>query len=213
MNYESLMQTTMFLKSDIFAYEYPGYGAADPMSTPSEQGCYDAVNSAWAHVTQVLKVHPSNIILFGRSLGTGPTIDLASRQPEVGGMILQSPLTSAIRSQCCECLAVWLCCLDVFNSVEKIKAVHCQTLIMHGTHDEVVPCHNGRKLYQELEKQYDPLWVQGAGHNDMEYHAGALMRQHLQGFINTLKKKKASQKNNQCIGKYDGYQGKPLPVM
>ncbi len=33
---------------------------------------------------------------MGRSLGTGPTTDLASREP-VGGVILQSPLLSAIR--------------------------------------------------------------------------------------------------------------------
>lgn len=40
---------------------------------------------------------PSGIILFGRSIGTGPTVELALRHPELRGVVLQSPMESCGR--------------------------------------------------------------------------------------------------------------------
>lgn len=40
--------------------------------------------------------HPG-IILFGRSIGTGPTVELALRHPELRGVVLQSPMESCGR--------------------------------------------------------------------------------------------------------------------
>ena len=131
------------LKTDVFAYEYPGYGASDPSSQPSEAGCYEAADAAFDYVKNVLKVDPTNVVLYGRSLGTGPTVEMALRQPQVSslpshasliaadlviictngqvaGVILQSPLTSGIRTNCCDCVAWFLCCIDVFKSVDKV---------------------------------------------------------------------------------------------
>jgi len=53
-NYENLIQLAAQLKTDVFAYEYPGYGASDPTSQPSEAGCYDAADVAFDHVTNVV---------------------------------------------------------------------------------------------------------------------------------------------------------------
>ena len=43
-----------------------------------------------------MKVAPENIILYGRSLGSGPTCYLAEKE-KVGGVILHAPLMSVYR--------------------------------------------------------------------------------------------------------------------
>lgn len=43
-----------------------------------------------------LNISPETIILYGQSIGTVPTVDLASRH-EVGAVILHSPLMSGLR--------------------------------------------------------------------------------------------------------------------
>ena len=200
------------LQCNVFAYEYPGYSLSE--GTPNEQYCYDAIQSAYEHVTQTLKVNPSNVILFGRSLGTGPTVDLAyklytnqiqtvptnttatntatttttrsenerssssttkSAQP-LGGIILQSPLESGIRAVIGYYTSYGLYPIDIFRNYEKIDKVGCSAFIIHGTKDVVVPCDNGRALYESLQKHqppskvYNPLWINNVGHNDMPDH-------------------------------------------
>lgn len=41
-------------------------------------------------------VNPETIILYGQSIGTVPTVDLATKH-EVGAVILHSPLLSGLR--------------------------------------------------------------------------------------------------------------------
>ena len=57
------------------------------------------------------------IVLYGQSIGTVPTIDLASRY-EVRAVILHSPLASGLRVACPDTKKTW--CFDVFPSIEKI---------------------------------------------------------------------------------------------
>lgn len=159
----------------VLAYEYPGYSLSEG-SDPSEQGTYEAINAAYHYLSDVLDIDGSNIVLFGRSIGTGPTVDLAARTRRLGGVILQSPLESGIRCAVGQVPSCALYPIDIFRSYQKIDSIQCPVLIMHGTDDEVVPCHNGRALYAALESRpnhndlhYDPVWLEGRGHNDMPH--------------------------------------------
>mmetsp|Transcript_25557 Transcript_25557/g.55875 ORF Transcript_25557/g.55875 Transcript_25557/m.55875 type:complete len:275 (-) Transcript_25557:177-1001(-) len=157
----------------VLAYEYPGYSLSEG-SEPSEEGTYQAINAAYHYVSDVLDVDAGNIVLFGRSLGTGPSVDLGARTPGVAGIILQSPLESGIRCAIGRFSSCTLYPLDIFRSYQKIDSIKCPVLIMHGVEDEVVPCDNGKALYEALETRpnhkdlhYDPVWIEGRGHNDM----------------------------------------------
>ena len=78
------------------SYEYVGYGPSRFKDcVPSERGCYRAINAAWAYLI-AHGVDPTTIVIYGRSIGTGPSVDLASRV-EAKGLLLQSPIDSAIR--------------------------------------------------------------------------------------------------------------------
>ena len=157
---------------NVFAYEYPGYSISD--GEPSEENCYEAIQAAFEYVTNQLHIPPSQIVLFGRSLGSGPTVDMAS-QPEatnLAGVILQSPLESGIRAVIGQCSSYGLYPLDIFRNYSKVHLITCPVFIMHGTADRVVPCDNGRALYATLQQRdchidYPPRWINGRGHNNM----------------------------------------------
>ena len=76
----------------VFAYEYPGYSISE--GEPSERGVYQAINAAYKYLL-AQKVAPADIVVFGRSLGTGPSVDLCARavDPTVAGCILLSLIT------------------------------------------------------------------------------------------------------------------------
>ncbi|GIY99498.1 hypothetical protein CEXT_698031 [Caerostris extrusa] len=82
------------INCNIFSYDYSGYGESE--GKPSEKNLYADVDAAWHALQTRYGIRPENIILYGQSIGTVPTIDLASKY-EVGGVILHSPLTSGMR--------------------------------------------------------------------------------------------------------------------
>ncbi|ELK18334.1 Abhydrolase domain-containing protein FAM108C1 [Pteropus alecto] len=118
-------------------------------------------------------VSPENIILYGQSIGTVPTVDLASRY-ECAAVILHSPLTSGLRVAFPDTRKTY--CFDAFPSIDKISKVTSPVLVIHGTEDEVIDFSHGLAMYERCPRAVEPLWVEGAGHNDIELYAQYLER-------------------------------------
>lgn len=97
------------LRCNIVTYDYSGYGCST--GSPSEGNIYADIEAAWHSLSKRYGLSPENIILYGQSIGTVPTIDLASRY-EVGGVILHSPLTSGMRLAFPDTRRTW--CFDAF---------------------------------------------------------------------------------------------------
>jgi fermentation-respiration switch protein FrsA (DUF1100 family) len=78
----------------------------------------------------------SEPLSLGRSMGSGPTCELASRT-DVGGVVLQSGFTS--------CVSVVQerghinSLVDAFVNIKKIGKIAAPVLFIHGTQDSVVP--------------------------------------------------------------------------
>lgn len=159
------------LNCNIFSYDYSGYGCSS--GRPSERNIYADIEAAWVSLQARYNISPDEVVLYGQSIGTVPTIDLAARH-SVRAMILHSPLASGLRVACPDTKKTW--CFDVFPSIEKISHVQAPTLIIHGTEDEVIDFSAGLQLYERCPKPVDPLWVEGAGHNDIELYAVYLER-------------------------------------
>ncbi|RUS27568.1 hypothetical protein BC938DRAFT_483051 [Jimgerdemannia flammicorona] len=85
--------------------------------------------------------------------------------PSVPKMILLSPMRSVI--QCVLPFSIPL--LDMFPTDKRIPKIRIPTLFIHGVDDEVVPFTHGQYLYEKSPSRgmVDPIWVQGAGHNDI----------------------------------------------
>ena len=64
--------------------DYRGYGKST--GKISEDGMYADGEAAYEYLTQDLHVAASNILVYGRSIGTGVAVEMATRHP-VGGLI------------------------------------------------------------------------------------------------------------------------------
>lgn len=165
----SLQKMSNYLCASVFAVEYPGYSISEA-SSPREYLCYEAADAAYAHLTTVLRVPPEHIVPYGRSMGTGPAVHLASSYPEIKRMVLISPLESGARAAFGRFASVVGYPLDIFKNYRKIGHVQARTCIIHGKADKVVPIENGLRLHRSLcerGKAAPPLWLEGYGHNDM----------------------------------------------
>ena len=50
--------------------------------------------------------------------------------------------------------------------LDKAPNVTCPTLVVHGTHDRVIPYRMGTEIYSALKAEKQMATVRGAGHND-----------------------------------------------
>lgn len=159
------------INCNIFSYDYSGYGIST--GKPSEKNLYADIDTAWQALVSRYGISPENIILYGQSIGTVPTIDLASRY-EVGAVILHSPLMSGMRVAFPETKRTWF--FDAFPSIDKVPKITSPVLVIHGTEDEVIDFSHGLAIYERCPRTVEPMWVEGAGHNDVELYAVYLER-------------------------------------
>jgi len=143
----------------IFAYDYPGYGTSE--GKPTEQSTYQAIEKSYDYLTKIKNIDPKTIVIHGRSLGTGPSIEWASKVPATG-VSLESPFLSAVRVY----TQIPLFPFDKYQNLKKISAINVPTLVIHGTKDKVIPFWHGKTIYQKLSVPKQYYWVEGANHND-----------------------------------------------
>jgi len=170
----------------VFAYDYQGYGTSE--GQPSEQGLYEDENAAYDYLVASLKTAPQRIVIFGRSVGSGPAVHLAARRP-AAGLILQSAFVSAFRVL----TRVPILPFDKFPNHKDIPRVHCPVLIMHGTADRVIDLWHGQKLFDLANQPKQSFWVKGAGHNDLDFVAGAGYAKALQDFAVLLENRRSDE--------------------
>uniref|UniRef100_A0A3Q0S5W6 palmitoyl-protein hydrolase n=1 Tax=Amphilophus citrinellus TaxID=61819 RepID=A0A3Q0S5W6_AMPCI len=159
------------INCNIFSYDYSGYGVST--GKPSEKNLYADIDAAWHTLRTRYGISPENIILYGQSIGTVPTVDLASRY-ECAAVVLHSPLTSGMRVAFPDTKKTY--CFDAFPNIEKVSKITSPVLIIHGTEDEVIDFSHGLALFERCPKAVEPLWVEGAGHNDIELYSQYLER-------------------------------------
>jgi len=97
------------LRCNVMTYDYSGYGRSS--GQVSERNLYADIDAAWQCLGKRYGISAEHIILYGQSIGTVPTIDLAARY-EVGGVILHSPLMSGMRVAFPDTKRTW--CFDAF---------------------------------------------------------------------------------------------------
>lgn len=111
----------------------------------------------------------AKIVLYGQSVGSGPSCYLASgaRRDEIAGLILHSPILSGVRVLS-ESRGI-LACFDIFPNIDRIQRVRCPVFIMHGTEDQEVRISHGTGLHDAVPSQFQttPWWVPMRGHNDL----------------------------------------------
>jgi fermentation-respiration switch protein FrsA (DUF1100 family) len=144
--------------ANVFALDYRGYGQSE--GSPSESGIYKDALAGYQYLVTNMGVSPSDIVVYGFSLGTAPAVDIAGKEP-VAGLILEGAFTSlpAVGQEMYPFLPVKLVAHNHFPALQEISAVHCPKLFLHSRNDEVIPIHLGRDLYNaaSLPKRFVEL--------------------------------------------------------
>lgn len=149
----------------ILTYDYPAYGTSTGRA--SESGTYAAIEATFNYATESLGYPPERIILYGRSLGSGPSTWLAE-QKGVAGLILEGAFTSTFRVMTGIKILLW----DKFDNYARMPNIKCPILMIHGTDDRVVPITHAQKNWRQIKGNKQKLFVQGAGHGDLIEIAG-----------------------------------------
>jgi fermentation-respiration switch protein FrsA (DUF1100 family) len=149
----------------VLAWDYRGYGRSG--GRPSEQRLYDDTRVVLHHLQAVGKVPLDRVIAYGRSMGSGPAVELAARTG-LCGLIIDSGFTSVFRV-----VTQWaLLPFDRFVNLKKMARVHCPVLVMHGTKDDVIPVSHGEALFAAGNEPKVFFRADGAGHYALPLMAG-----------------------------------------
>ncbi|VAH78875.1 unnamed protein product [Triticum turgidum subsp. durum] len=93
--YGLFVELSRRLRVNIFGYDYAGYGRST--GKPTEYNTYADIEAAYNCLKEKYGVPDEDIILYGQSVGSGPTIDLAARLPNLRAVVLHSPILSGLR--------------------------------------------------------------------------------------------------------------------
>lgn len=108
---------------------------------PSEDRILEDASCVFSFFTELLGWRSKDIIIMGRSIGTGPAIWLsAERKP--GALALISPHTSirgVVRDLFGLGVVAQFLVNERFRNLEIIKQVTCPTFILHGEKDKLIP--------------------------------------------------------------------------
>lgn len=68
-----------------------------PELQPSEQNTYADIEAVYKCLEESYGTKQEDIILYGQSVGSGPTLDLAAKLPQLRAVVLHSPILSGLR--------------------------------------------------------------------------------------------------------------------
>ena len=149
---------------DLFMIDYRAYGKSSGR-IQGEAELMDDVRAAWAQVAPQYK--GLRRVIYGRSLGSGLAAMLAAEvQPEL--TVLATPYSSM--SALVADIYPWVPAgllrypLRTDLALPKVKGT---VLLVHGTHDELIPSAHSVRL-AALVPAATLLLLPGAGHNDIQ---------------------------------------------
>lgn len=151
---------------DVLAPDYRGYGKST--GNPSEKALI--VDAKLFYQKALDHYAPEQIIFYGRSLGSGVAVQLAT-QTDPKLVILETPfysLLDVVHSK----LPIYpyrLMLRHPFLSNRYIRQIKCPITMMHGSRDLLVYYRSAAKLYRLVADRPDVFFhtFEGGGHNDL----------------------------------------------
>jgi fermentation-respiration switch protein FrsA (DUF1100 family) len=148
------------------AFDYQGFGG-----TPGEVSeAHVLADSLSAFDWLQAKGYP--IVLWGRSLGSGPATYVAGRR-EARALLLESPFISAVSvaARTYPYVPVGLLMLDQYRVDQWIEAVDEPVFIAHGLKDIDIPASDGEAVYK-LAAAPAGIWLDPEGNHDNLWEHG-----------------------------------------
>jgi hypothetical protein len=155
---------TAFPDKPIYLLHYPGYGGSS--GRPSQKAIF---NAALTLFDRVYAEHP-NVVVIGRSLGSGVAVWIASQRP-VARLVLVTPYDSLgdAAAPLYPFLPVRWLLLDKYESWRYAPQVTAPTRIIVAEDDEVIPRSSSDRLRARFKEGIVSYAVlPGAGHNTIQ---------------------------------------------
>lgn len=164
---------------DILIIDYRGFGKST--GSPTEKGLYEDAHTAWRFLIE-RGYQPENIVLNGRSIGSGVASKLATHV-NARALILESPFTSlvAVAKAHYPFLLPGLILKFRFETDKRTDHIKMPVLLIHGDRDELIPPEHSYKLHEQFKGRSKLAIIPNAGHNDISAHPA--YNQALQQFL------------------------------
>jgi len=153
-----------------FIIDYRGYGKSS--GSLSEDGLYADARAAWDYVTNVKHFTPESIVIYGRSIGTGVAVELATHT-HARALILEAPYTGlrALARQKAPFILPSLTLQYSFDNLSKIDRIGSPILFIHGSNDRLIPPSHSQKLFDAFQGRKKLVTIEGGSHNDLSTHS------------------------------------------
>ena len=169
---------------DVFIFDYRGYGQSE--GKPTERGTYEDAEAAWRYLIEEHQVIPSEVVVFGRSIGGAVGAWLAqNHKPRL--LILESTFTSLrdVAATLYPFFPVKRLLRFEYNTAEYLGGVNCPVLIIHSRNDEIMPFSQGQQLFEVAREPKTFLEISGT-HNEGFITSGRHYEEGLDAFISAF---------------------------
>jgi fermentation-respiration switch protein FrsA (DUF1100 family) len=145
---------------DVLIIDYRGYGRSS--GSPSEQGTYRDAEAAWRHLVEDRGVPPSDIVIFGRSLGGAVGAWLAARI-QAAAVIIESSFSSGadMARRLYPVFPAKLLTRLKYPVRDYAARLRCPALVIHSRDDEIIPFGMGQTIYEAIEQEKSFLELRG----------------------------------------------------
>eukprot|EP00397_Hematodinium_sp_SG-2012_P003418 GEMP01003426.1.p1 GENE.GEMP01003426.1~~GEMP01003426.1.p1 ORF type:complete len:807 (+),score=148.58 GEMP01003426.1:245-2665(+) len=178
----------------LLSFEFPGYGLYEGKS--SMKTIDNTCNALLDYLENVLRVDLSRVVWYGRSIGSGPAINMAnvcaSRGIEPAGLIVQcgfcnfKEVARFLFGRVAKRLVA-----HKWDNERLIARLKCPVLILHGKKDKMIPPEHAERLWESVvNKERSKLILCHCGHNDFNFHKCTLRPIH--EFLYTIKRENPS---------------------
>ncbi len=135
--------------------------------------------------------YSGNLFIMGRSLGSVPAIDLATRhENDIKGLIIESGIADTL--PLAKSLGISTDGLDFteddgFQNIQKIEKIKTATFIFHGALDEIINAAEAEKLQSfSGARTKEFVVIPGATHNTMITTGGRLYFETIKNFVDKV---------------------------
>lgn len=164
---------------DVLIVDYRGYGKS--RGKRSEVAMHHDAEAAYQFLLE--KYPTSDIVIYGRSLGSGFAVPLAAKHPE-SKLVLETPFYSLLEvaEQQAPYIPIGFLLRFPLRSDEVIPQVDNKMVVFHGTRDRVIPYPSALKLFEKAGSTNKLMVTIPRGrHNDLAKYA--LFREKMHEFL------------------------------
>ncbi len=163
---QSLLEPLADAGFGVMALEYRGYAGLP--GSPTEQGLYEDARTALDYLIAREQIAPQELILLGRSLGSGVAVQMATEY-DIHRLVLIAPFTSVpdVAQEKYRIFPARPLVLDRFDNRSKLEAINSPILIFHGSQDWIIPYHMSQELQAMRPDMVELITMDGQGHNNL----------------------------------------------